>query len=104
MRYCKQISVTHDTCQIRFITRERPPYHPGYADSDRTELAAMEKHKVWDTVPITSLTSNERQNLCRAHMRYPKFSGETNGERQVEKLNKVQTSVRRAFSVNGTVR
>ena len=61
--------------------------HPGYADSDRTELAAMEKHKVWDTVPITSLTSNERQNLCRAHMlRYPKFSGKTNGERQVEKL------------------
>ena len=35
----------------------------------------------------TQFTNEERQNLCRAHMlRYPKFSGEINDERQVEKL------------------
>ena len=82
-----EVVAAHVSDKIHYTRAAAMADHPGYADSDRTELAAMEKHKVWDTVPITSLTSNERQNLCRAHMlRYPKFSGETNGERQVEKL------------------
>ena len=82
-----EVVAAHVSDKIHYTRAAALADHPGYADSDRTELAAMEKHKVWDTVPITSLTSDERQNLCRAHMlRYPKFSGETNGERQVEKL------------------
>ena len=82
-----EVIAAHVTDKIHYTRAAAVADHPGYADSDRTELAAMEKHKVWDTVPITSLTNDERQNLCRAHMlRYPKFSGEINGERQVEKL------------------
>ena len=47
----------------------------------------MEEHEVWDTIPITSLSNQERNDPCRAHMlRCPKHSGEINGERQVDKL------------------
>ena len=60
--------------------------HPGYAQSDAKEMRAMQDHDVWDSVPITSLTSDERSDLCRAHMlRYPKYSGEF-GSRVVSKL------------------
>ena len=82
-----EVITAHVTDKIHYTRAEALADNPGYADSDRKELDAMEKHKVWETVPITSLTNDERQNLCRAHMlRYPKFSGEINGERQVDKL------------------
>ena len=82
-----EVITAHVTDKIHYTRAAALADSPGYADSDRKELDAMEKHKVWETVPMTSLTNDERQNLCRAHMlRYPKFSGEINGERQVEKL------------------
>ena len=81
------IAVAHVTDTIHYTRAAAISDNPGYAASDAKELKAMEDHEVWETVPITSLTDEERKNLCRAHMlRYPKFSGELNGERQVEKL------------------
>ena len=81
------IAVAHVTDTIHYTRAAAIADNPGYAASDAKELKAMEDHEVWETVPITSLTIEERKNLCRAHMlRYPKFSGELNGERQVEKL------------------
>ena len=82
-----EIITAHVSDKIHYTRAAAIADNAGYAESDRKELAAMDKHDVWDTVPITSLTDNERSQLCRAHMlRYPKFSGEINGERQVEKL------------------
>ena len=45
--------------QARFVNR------PGGATAGLTYKTAMEKHKVWETVPMTVLTNDERQNLCR---------------------------------------
>ena len=81
------IAVAHVTDKIHYTRAAAIADHPGHAASDTKELKAMEEHEVWDKITITSSSNQERSDLCRVHMlRYPKYSGEINGERQADKL------------------
>ena len=54
------IAVAHVTDKIHYTRAAAIADHPGYAASDTKELKAMEEHEVWDTIPITSLSNQER--------------------------------------------
>ena len=74
--------------------------NPGCADSDRKELDAMEK--VWETVPMTSLTNGERQTLC-THVASPEvFRRDERGTAGGQ--TEVQACVRRPISIDRTIR
>ena len=50
--------------------------NPGYQLSDKTELKNMDNEGVWEPIPVSQLTQNEQQDICRCHLlRYPKWTG-----------------------------